>query len=72
MLRNLGARQDVIVGDNEPYVMDDTDYTVPRHASPRDLPYVELELSQAALTMPGGIAHWSQILATSLATCLGQ
>lgn len=71
MLRTLGAWQDVIVGDNEPYVMDDTDYTVPRHAYPRDLPYVELELSQVALTMPGGIAHWSQISATSLATCSG-
>jgi len=54
MLRNLEARQDVIVGDNEPYVMDDRDYTVPRHAYSRDLLYVELELSHAALTMPGG------------------
>jgi predicted N-formylglutamate amidohydrolase len=71
MLRTLEARQDVIVGDNEPYVMDGTDYTVPRHAYPRGLPYVELELSQAALTMPGGMARWSQMVATSLVTCLG-
>lgn len=72
MLRTLEARQDLIVGDNEPYVMDDTDYTVPRHAYSRDLLYAELELSQAALTTPGGITVWSQIVATSLATCLGQ
>jgi len=72
MLQALATLPDVIVGDNEPYVMDDTDYTVPRHAYSRDLLYVELELSQAALTMPGGVALWSQIVATSLATCLGQ
>ena len=34
------------IGDNEPYRMDATDYTVPRHAYPRELPYVEVEVRQ--------------------------
>lgn len=37
------------IGDNEPYRMDATDYTVPRHAYPRDLPYVEIEVRQDIL-----------------------
>lgn len=60
-----------IVGDNQPYLMDDTDYTVPRHALPRDLPYVELELSQAELTTGDGVTRWSGIAAGCLRTSLG-
>jgi predicted N-formylglutamate amidohydrolase len=33
-------------GDNEPYRMDQTDYTVPHHAYPRGLRYLELEVRQ--------------------------
>lgn len=36
----------ITVGDNEPYRMDATDYTVPHHAFAADLPYVELEVRQ--------------------------
>ena len=34
------------VGDNAPYAMDGTDYTVPHHAVGRGLDYVELEVRQ--------------------------
>ena len=34
------------IGDNQPYRMDATDYTVPRHAFARDLRYVEIEVRQ--------------------------
>lgn len=37
------------VGDNEPYRMDGTDYTVPHHAFRRRLPYVEIEVRQDML-----------------------
>lgn len=37
------------VGDNEPYRMDTTDYTVPHHAFGRGLRYVELEVRQDLL-----------------------
>ncbi len=38
-----------LVADNQPYSMDGTDHTVPRHAYPRRLPYVELEVRQDLL-----------------------
>ncbi|MBA2935933.1 N-formylglutamate amidohydrolase [Sphingomonas sp. CGMCC 1.13654] len=69
MLRTLEARQHLIVGDNEPYVMDDTDYTVPRHAFSRSMPYVELEVSQSELARNGGVARWSQVLTECLRAC---
>lgn len=34
------------VGDNQPYMFDETDFTVPRHADPRELDYLELEVRQ--------------------------
>jgi predicted N-formylglutamate amidohydrolase len=34
------------VGDNQPYAMDGTDHTVPLHADPRGLDYLELETRQ--------------------------
>ena len=34
------------IGDNEPYRMDEIDYTIPRHAFARGLSYVELEVRQ--------------------------
>jgi predicted N-formylglutamate amidohydrolase len=34
------------VGDNEPYRMDDVDYTIPHHAMKRGLDYLELETRQ--------------------------
>lgn len=41
---------DRLIGDNEPYRMDGTDYTIPHHAFPRGLGYVELEFRQDVLS----------------------
>jgi predicted N-formylglutamate amidohydrolase len=49
LLRSL-AGTGVVVGDNEPYRMDATDYTVPHHAFRRGLRYVELEFRQDLLS----------------------
>ncbi len=46
VLQALQADGTLSVGDNEPYRMDKTDYTVPRHAYPRHLRYLELEVRQ--------------------------
>jgi len=46
MLNLLRDELGDLVGDNEPYRFDDTDYTVPFHADPRGLDYVELEVRQ--------------------------
>lgn len=53
-LAALRARHDPQeVGDNQPYEMDATDYTVPHHAVARGLDYLELEVRQDLLADPG-------------------
>lgn len=56
------------IGDNEPYAMDSTDYTVPAHAFTRDLPYAEIEVRQDLLAEdPEGLAR---VLGESLEAAL--
>lgn len=63
----LRSRGDLTVGDNEPYKMDGTDYTVPRHCYPAARPYVEFEVRQDLLAADGRPARWATILAETLA-----
>jgi predicted N-formylglutamate amidohydrolase len=46
MLDLLRAEHGDAAGDNKPYALDEKDYTVPRHADPRGLEYLELEVRQ--------------------------
>ncbi|NVD45651.1 N-formylglutamate amidohydrolase [Qipengyuania atrilutea] len=48
-LLELLGRGPWVVGDNEPYHMDDTDFTVPHHAFARGLSYAEIEVRQDVL-----------------------
>ncbi len=66
MLAALAAEGDLVVGDNEPYAMDRIDYTIPRHAFARGLPYVEIEVRQDLLADAAGIAAWAARLARLL------
>jgi predicted N-formylglutamate amidohydrolase len=59
----LGAE---LVGDNEPYRMDGTDYTVPRHAIANGLDYLELEVRQDLIANPAGQAEVAALLAPLL------
>ncbi|HEX4710266.1 N-formylglutamate amidohydrolase [Phenylobacterium sp.] len=43
-----------LVGDNAPYSMDDVDFTIPRHARPRGLDYLELEVRQDLIARAAG------------------
>ncbi|KQS55826.1 N-formylglutamate amidohydrolase [Brevundimonas sp. Leaf363] len=47
------------IGDNEPYAMNGTDHTVPRHAFEDGRPYVELEIRQDLLAASDGPEAWS-------------
>jgi predicted N-formylglutamate amidohydrolase len=58
------------VGDNQPYSMDGTDYTVPRHAVARGLDYLELEVRQDLIGDETGRAAVAARLAPILATAL--
>lgn len=62
-LELLRARDDLTVGDNEPYAMDGIDYTVPRHAFFSRRRYVEIEIRQDLLTTSSQQAEWSDVLA---------
>ncbi len=70
LLGALQARGDVVVGDNQPYRMDDTDYTVPRHAYPRGLSYAEIEVRQDLLANPDDVERMATILAGVLKEAL--
>ena len=54
------------VGDNEPYQMDGTDFTVPRHAFASGRLYAEIENRQDLLGDEAGIAAWCALLGDAL------
>jgi len=66
LLERLFAESDMIVGDNEPYQMDETDYTIPRHAFADSLPYVELEICQDLIAKTAGQHVWNGRLSSAL------
>jgi predicted N-formylglutamate amidohydrolase len=55
-----------LVGDNEPYRMDATDYTAPHHAIAGGLDYLELEVRQDLIADAGGQAEVAALLAPML------
>jgi predicted N-formylglutamate amidohydrolase len=59
MLTCLRQEADIAVGDNQPYRMDRTDYTVPRHAFANGLPYLELEFRQDLLVDLDSTHRWA-------------
>jgi predicted N-formylglutamate amidohydrolase len=62
VLAGLKGETDLIAGDNEPYRMDATDHTVPRHCHPRRLPYLELEVRQDLIASDAGQVLWAERL----------
>ena len=66
MLDQLRRAGDLVVGDNEPYRMDATDYSVPRHCFPRGLPYLELEVRQDLIATEAAQVEWAERLAPLL------
>jgi predicted N-formylglutamate amidohydrolase len=58
------------VGDNQPYVMDTVDFTVPHHAIGRGLEYLELEVRQDLLESTAGQAAVADRLARLLPQAL--
>lgn len=66
LVSELGER----VGDNQPYRMDETDHTVPRHAFANRLPYAELEVRQDLIADLAGQNLWSERLTAALGSAL--
>lgn len=66
LLDTLRQGHGLVVGDNEPYRMDQIDYTIPRHAYLARLPYAELEIRQDLLLTADQQADWCGKLAKAL------
>jgi predicted N-formylglutamate amidohydrolase len=62
LLAALRGKAAFTVGDNVPYAMDATDFTVPFHAFPRDLPYAEIEVRQDLIGSAEGQIIWAEHL----------
>ena len=60
------------VGDNQPYAMDGTDNTVPLHADPRGLDYLELEVRQDFIADGAGQDAAAALIAGVLIRTLGR
>lgn len=70
MLALLAAEGDLIVGDNQPYAMAGTDYTVPLHAVAAGRDYVEIEIRQDLIADAAAQAQWAARLARVLTVAL--
>jgi predicted N-formylglutamate amidohydrolase len=67
LLRLLRAEPDLVVGDNEPYSVDDhSDYGINVHGEHRGLPCVEMEIRQDLIDDAAGQLIWIDLLARLL------
>lgn len=67
LLRDLMGAE---AGDNQPYAMDANDTTVPLHADPRGLDYLELEVRQDLIASPAGQSAEAGLIARLLLRAL--
>ena len=71
LIETLQAEPNLIVGINQPYVVDDyCDYAIPVHCERLGLLHVEIEIRQDLITSSEGQAEWGSRLATLLPTSL--
>jgi len=70
VLAQMQAQGEYVIGDNEPYRFDATDYTIPRHAFPRKLDWVELEIRQDLLADRVATTRMADLLARMLDAAL--
>ena len=70
MLALLQAEFGAAAGDNQPYSMNEIDYTIPFHADARGLDYLELEVRQDLLADAAGQAEVAAVLARLLPLAL--
>src|SRR3954470_2721693 len=67
LLKLFRAEGDLVVGDNEPYAVNDaTDYTIPVHGEARGLMNCGIEIRQDLIADQSGQTQWAQRLARIL------
>ncbi|MGF1527588.1 MAG: N-formylglutamate amidohydrolase [Candidatus Competibacterales bacterium] len=70
LLHWLQRRDDLCVGDNEPYSGRETGFTMEHHAAAAGLPHVCLELRQDLIADEAGCAHWAEVVGEALEAVL--
>ena len=64
LLKHLRSQGDLVVGDNEPYAVNDlTDYTIPVHGEARGLVNTGIEIRQDLIADQSGQQQWAERLA---------
>ena len=64
LLKHLRGEGDIVVGDNEPYAVNDlTDYTIPVHGEARGLVNTGIEIRQDLIADHTGQQQWAERLA---------
>jgi len=66
VLQRLRRETALVIGENEPYVVDETHYTILRYAEAYSLPYVEVEVRQDLVSDERGQAEWAARIGTTL------
>jgi predicted N-formylglutamate amidohydrolase len=72
LLERLRREEGVVVGDNQPYAMDGTDYTAPVHSRRSGIDAVELEVRQDLLQDPVSARRIADIFLRLLPTVVTQ
>jgi predicted N-formylglutamate amidohydrolase len=62
MMRALAQEEGLTIGDNEPYRIDQDDYTVPVHGDARGLPSLLIEVRHDLIATAQGVAEWAMRL----------
>jgi predicted N-formylglutamate amidohydrolase len=68
MIAALREDRDLVVGDNEPYSIDDVDHTIPVHGARRGLPRALLEIRNDRIETEAGQREWADRLARVMQT----
>lgn len=67
MLQILRRNTSITVGDNQPYSLDPAeDYSTPRHALARGLPYLQVEFRQDEVGNQKGVLDWAACFGDAL------
>lgn len=62
LLEHFGAHDTIAVGDNEPYRIDNKDFSIPVHGEARGIPHVLVEIRQDLIAQPAGQRVWAEQL----------
>ena len=67
----MGEDPALVVGDNEPYSVDDeSDYTIPQHGEKRVIPHVLIEIRHDLIEDAADQSEWAERLADWLSRAL--